>query len=65
MVKMKITIDKSKCVDCGVCIAACSYGALYMDNEFVLQYDYEKCQRCMMCLKACPLRIIGAVGQDV
>ncbi len=62
---MKIAIDKSRCIDCGTCVAACNYNALYMDSDFILCYDPGKCRECLICFKACPLRIIKVIRKDV
>lgn len=36
-------IDYSKCVDCGICISRCNYGAIYYENDrLVLKRDKSK-----------------------
>ncbi len=56
-----ILINEEKCINCGACTAACTVGALYMDNNWCLSFDNEKCLDCKTCVVACPKRAIEAV----
>lgn len=67
-------IDKSKCVECGLCArvcpftaiinrirpcqAACKVDAIYFDEENAAAIDYEKCIQCGACVYQCPFGAI-------
>lgn len=57
MVEMPL-IDKEKCNGCGLCISACSCGALVMVNNIVTVIETEECGWCALCEAICP---IGAI----
>jgi len=43
------------CSYCGLCVAACPYGARVLDEEArVAQVDYELCKGCGVCAVVCP-----------
>ena len=47
------------CVSHGDCVKACSFNAMYMDNQTGLPVIIdEKCVACGLCVKACPRKII-------
>lgn len=47
------------CLGCGDCVAACSWGAMHMDEATGLPViDTDKCVGCSQCAKACPRSII-------
>ncbi len=53
-----VTIDKDKCVGCGMCIMSCPFGALIMDKDEKVSL---KCDLCVesgepACVKACPTK---------
>lgn len=51
-------IEKEKCIGCGVCVAACETGALYLEPYGKVCFNAPKCMECMLCVKACTQRII-------
>ncbi|MGI6162233.1 MAG: ATP-binding protein [Christensenellales bacterium] len=54
MKRQIITIDKDKCVGCGLCVSACQEGALGMvDGKAVLLRE-DHCDGLGNCLPACP-----------
>lgn len=52
MSEFPLTLDAQRCLQCGVCIDACGYGALTM-NEYP-EIDPEACRLCGSCVEACP-----------
>ena len=54
-----ISIDKSKCIYCGACVAVCPVLALKL-REISVDWDAEKCINCGNCVKACP---VGAISK--
>jgi len=53
----KITIDKNKCIHCGMCIKDCMTGCIEFDNEKIPQYKTgatSRCVGCQHCMAICP-----------
>lgn len=46
------------CVNCCACYSTCPVGAISIDEEFEVQFDYEKCIGCLNCVDACPFGAI-------
>lgn len=54
-----IIIDKSLCVDCGICTSICITQAISLDNKTSkLKFNKEKCILCELCLDCCPVSAI-------
>lgn len=67
-------IDKSKCVNCGMCARACQYNAIQnntrpceqscnvhaisMGEDYSASIDYSKCIECGACVYSCPFGAI-------
>lgn len=50
-----ITIDKEKCVKCGLCISDCVSACIDFDEEnYPKMQDGERCISCQHCLAICP-----------
>ncbi len=50
-----ITIDKTKCTHCGLCISDCTTGCIDFDSEnFPKIVDEKRCISCQHCLAICP-----------
>ena len=56
------TLDRAKCLKCGICVRDCAFRALRQDAEgFPQMANPERCMRCQHCLAVCPA---GAVEFD-
>ena len=53
-------MDKTKCVNCGICATYCPVSDIYRDGKNVLiSYDY--CKGCGICAEECPHHAIEMV----
>ncbi|MCR4963817.1 MAG: 4Fe-4S binding protein [Firmicutes bacterium] len=50
---LQMQVDKSRCVACGQCAAACK-----MDVDVTRHANHSECIRCGMCVRACPQKAI-------
>ena len=55
---MAAEIDTEKCTGCGVCIKACPFGAISLDDD-VAVIDDDICTECGMCIDECPCDAIS------
>ena len=55
---MAVEIDAQKCTGCGVCIKACPFGAISLDDG-VAVIDEDICTECGMCIDECPCDAIS------
>ena len=55
-----IVVDWNKCIQCGVCVAQCPTGALFIKDrkKMLVDFDPAKCIACELCIKPCPVRCI-------
>ncbi|MFH0730530.1 MAG: 4Fe-4S binding protein [Pseudomonadota bacterium] len=51
--KIKVAVDKDKCIGCGVCEPLCNWGALAVADGS-LEVLTDKCEGCGLCVCACP-----------
>ena len=50
-----ITIDKEKCMQCGLCIRDCVSGSIGLDQEsYPTMLHEERCLACQHCMMICP-----------
>jgi len=52
------------CLGYGDCVQACSFDAIYMNDNGLPVIDLGKCTGCGECVKACPRNIIGLTDVD-
>ncbi len=81
IIQNKAFIDQGKCIECGRCKSACSFGAIHQNSrpceracavnaihaDFTRQasIDYDKCVGCGSCVVSCPFGAIGDKTQIV
>ena len=53
-----MTIDKSRCVNCGACVTACSFRIFYKDENGEVQAKGKECMNCFHCAAACPTKAV-------
>lgn len=51
------------CINCGRCVAACSYGARTLDSP-VMKVDPDICRNCGLCVSVCPTGALTATIVD-
>ncbi|MBO4700624.1 MAG: 4Fe-4S binding protein [Alphaproteobacteria bacterium] len=56
---MAYTIDKSKCIGCHSCMAACPMMAITVDADGKCVIDPAKCVSCGTCASICPVSAIA------
>ncbi len=55
-----VSMDKDKCVDCGVCIPLCPTQALVRDEaSFKVEFIKERCIACGICVSGCPYKAMS------
>jgi 2-oxoisovalerate ferredoxin oxidoreductase delta subunit len=54
-------VDRSKCIQCGICWKFCPDAAIYIENEFPV-IDYGK--GCGICAEECPSKCIIMVEEE-
>lgn len=55
-------IDRTLCINCGICAFKCPVKALSLDENRILQFDGSKCIGCGACQLSCPQKAIEIVG---
>ena len=55
---LMMTIDKSRCVNCGACVTACSFRIFCKDESGEVQAKEKECMNCFHCAAACPTKAV-------
>ncbi len=59
----KPSIDKKKCIKCGLCERYCPDGALEIFPDGA-DADYDYCKGCGVCANVCPVKCILMVAEE-
>ena len=52
----RISRNEDSCMHCGMCLAVCPRGSLFMNREeHTVGFDVELCSACGLCTKVCPV----------
>jgi Fe-S-cluster-containing dehydrogenase component len=54
----KICIDYDTCIQCGTCVSACPFGAMFFDPVANIPYKCELCDGKPACAEICPTEAI-------
>ena len=62
-----ITIDKSKCIHCGMCLRDCIVGCIQFDSDKIPEYvpnGENMCVGCQHCMAVCPVGALSFGGKN-
>jgi carbon-monoxide dehydrogenase iron sulfur subunit len=49
-----VALDQSQCTGCGLCVEACPFDAIFLDEERGIAYKCDLCEGRPACVPACP-----------
>jgi pyruvate ferredoxin oxidoreductase delta subunit len=56
-------MDKTRCVECGMCLAYCPVGSIIGSDGQGYQITYGFCKGCGICAAECPKKAISMVPE--
>lgn len=59
-----ISIKKSRCSGCGLCLPVCLWQAIVLENK-IAEISYEKCTLCGACIEVCPAKAIELFPEEI
>jgi len=59
----EIMYQESSCIHCGRCLEACKYGALSVNNPYLV--DRDRCVACGACAEVCPTNALVLKGKKM
>ena len=59
-----VRINKDLCTHCGACTGQCPTAALYLNDDYELEFDPEKCIACGHCAVACTYNAVEVMFAD-
>jgi Fe-S-cluster-containing dehydrogenase component len=59
----RVVVDYELCTNCGICVRACPFGAMYFDRENKLPFKCELCDGEPACVSVCPSEALVFVQQ--
>ena len=62
--KKLATVDKTRCVACGVCENTCPLGAVKVLRGCYAAVEEERCVGCGKCVRLCPVGCIKVKARD-
>ena len=62
--KKLASIDKTRCVACGVCDNTCTLGAVKVSRGCYAAVEAERCIGCGKCARLCPVGYIEVKARD-
>ncbi|MBM1154472.1 4Fe-4S binding protein [archaeon] len=60
----KPTVDRNKCIRCGLCWVFCPDIAISFNEEGYPIIDYDYCKGCGICANECPRNAISMVREE-
>ena len=67
MSELNFTVDKSKCIHCGLCIKDCITNIINFDyekNPYIKSEHENRCIKCQHCMAVCPVGAISILGKN-
>lgn len=54
-----LSLDPTRCIGCGMCVAVCPHGVFRLENRVAAIADRDGCMECGACAKNCPTAAIS------
>lgn len=56
-------MDKTKCVECGICMTYCPVNAIIGTRDNVYEITYDYCKGCGICASECPRHAVDMMPE--